>query len=95
MASDFITSLQFSFIFVCICLLYRLVPEESGGRHSRTQQTYSLLSLTGDAVFLEFRSSIPAVALVEGRSSSAVIVSRNSAAENIITSQLRHSSNNV
>lgn len=36
-----------------VCAPYRVVPQESGGRASRNQP-YNLLSVTGDAVFLEF-----------------------------------------
>jgi hypothetical protein len=40
-------------------LMHRVVPQESGGRLSRSQ-AYNMFSVTGDAVFIEFgpRSSV-------------------------------------
>jgi hypothetical protein len=35
-------------------LCHRLVPQESGGRVARNNQAYNMLSITGDAVLVEF-----------------------------------------
>jgi hypothetical protein len=66
-------------MYVCVC---RLVPQESGGRAARTQ-AYSMLSITGDAVLLEFQAQDDGAGAGAGGGAGGIYSSNSNNASNL------------